>query len=338
MARAPANASPQRPALATVIYGDEEFQKAKSLQETLDALLPPEVDRGMALCEYDGTRGEEQGGPSLAAVRDDLMTLPFLADRRVVVIRDADAFITAQREPLERYIEAPSKFGLLVLVCRSFPKTTRLYKQIAAAGGRLIECKRPNARGLLEFVNAEALARGKRIEPAAAARIIEQVGDDLGSLANEVEKLSLFVAERPLVTLADVRALVGMSREEKIFAVMDAAGGGDLALALTQWRLVLDNDRAAEFKAVGGVAFVLRKWHAAQRMRQAGATIRDIAPKVLMWGRERELENILKQQSLERLAVAWAALAELDTQAKSGARSIEAGVESLLIRVAEASE
>lgn len=340
MARAAANPSNSaaRPAPAYVIFGDEEFQKSKSLQEALDALLPPTVDRGMALCEYDGTRAEDQGGPALASVFDDLMTLPFLSDRRVVVIRDADGFISAHREPLERYIDAPSKTGVLVLVCRTFPKTTRLYKQIAAAGGRVVECKKPNARGLVEFVSGEAVARGKRLEPAAAARIVEQVGDDLGSLANEVEKLALFVGARSQITLADVQALVGMSREEKIFAVMDAAGSGDLVQALAQWRHVLDSDNAAEFKAVGGVAFMLRKWHAAQRMAAAGGAVRDIAPKVMMWGRERELEIILKRQKAPRVRAAWAALAELDAQAKSGARSIEAGVESLLIRVAETPE
>ena len=55
----------------------------------------------LALSEYDGTRDAENGGPEFAAIADDLATLPFLAERRVVIIPDADRFISANRERFE---------------------------------------------------------------------------------------------------------------------------------------------------------------------------------------------------------------------------------------------
>jgi DNA polymerase-3 subunit delta len=317
-----------------VVFGDEEYQKANALQRFLDTLLPPGVDRGLALGDYDGARPEDQGGPALASVLDDLRTLPFLADRRVVVIRDADKFISAHREPLERYLHRPAPTGTLVLVCRSFPKTTRLYKAVVAAGGQVVECKKLTARGLVDFVIAEARDRKKRLDYSVAARLIELIGQDQGILASEVEKLCLYGADRPVITADDVSDLVGVTREEKIFAVMDAAATGQLPQALQLWHQVVTTDRAATFKAIGGMAFVVRRWLAAHQMAADGLPIRAIAPKVMMWGRERELDTLLRRLSPARLKRILATIADLDSQAKVGARSIEMGIEALLVETA----
>lgn len=328
------NAKTELPPPVAVIFGDEEFQKSAALRRLLDSLLPPEANRDMALCEYDGTRAEDQGGPVLATVMDDLATLPFLADRRVVVIRDADGFITAHREQLERYVESPSPTGTLVLVCRSFLKTTRLHKSALAAGGQVIECKKLTGRGLIDFVVGEIRSRGKRVDYEVAARLVELIGQEQGMLAAEVEKLCLYAGDRATITSDDVSDLVGLTREEKIFAVMDAAGTGRLPLALRLWRQVVATDAAAIFKALGGMAYVVRRWIAAHQMLADGLPIPAIAPKVMMWRREQELEALLRRLSPARLKRVLAAIAELDSQAKVGARSIEAGVEALLVKVA----
>lgn len=317
-----------------VIFGDEEFQKSRALQGALSALLPAEVDRGMALCEYDGGRPEDQGGPGFASVMDDLATLPFLADRRVVVIREADKFITAHRERLEKYAVSPSPTGTLIVLCRSFPKTTRLHKAAVASGGQVVECKKLTARGLIDFVIGEARARGKRMDYGVASRLVELIGQDQGMLAGEVEKLCLYALERPAIAADDVSDLVGMTREEKIFAVMDAAATGQLPDALRLWHQVVATDVAAVYKALGGMAYVVRRWLAAHQMARDGLPIRTIAPKVMMWGRDRELDTILRRLSPPRLKQILATIAELDSQAKVGARSIDTGVEALLAKVA----
>lgn len=327
-------AQPQPAPPIAVLYGDEEFQKSQALQRLLDLLLPPTVDRGLALCEYDGGRQEDQGGPSLASVMDDLATLPFLADRRVVVIRDADKFITTHREKLERYLKSPAPTGTLLLLCRSFPKTTRLCKAAVAAGGQLIECKKLTVHGLIDSVVAEARARGKRIAHPVAARLVELIGQDQGILANEVEKLCLYAHDRPEITADHVSDLVGLTREEKIFAVMDAAATGRLTQALQLWHQVVATDPAAIFKALGGMAYVVRRWSSAHQMAADGLPIRAIAPKVMMWGREHELDTLLRRLPPQRLKRILAAIAQLDSQAKVGVRSIETGVEALLLEVA----
>jgi DNA polymerase-3 subunit delta len=317
-----------------VLYGDDDYRKVELLHAVLDDLLPPATDRALALSEFDGTRSEEQGGPALAHVMDDLRTLPFLVERRVVIVRDAERFVTSHRETLEKYARAPSRSATLILSLRSFPSNTRLYKAVAAAGGRLLECKRPSARALTERAAVLAGQRGKRLDAPLAARIVDLVGAEPGVVAGEVEKLCLYVGERTVISDSDVSALVSQTREERIFAACDAAALGRGPQALELWRQVLDLDRDAAYRAVGGVAYVLRRWLAARRALAGGESIRQIAPRVMMWGRERELADILRRLTEPRLRRALAAVAELDAEVKVGGRSIEAGIEHILLDLA----
>ena len=333
MARRKSEKSDTPPPIA-VFFGDDDHTRGQGIRALVDTLLPQGVDRAMAVSEYDGSAPEERGGPSPAAVFDDLATLPFLAPRRVVIVRDADAFVSAARESLERYLAHPAPTGTLILECRSFPKNTRLYKAVQQAGGLLQECKKATDRGAPKWVADAAARRGKQIDEAAISRLLDRVGHDTGVLENEVEKLSLYVGRRATITCDDVDTLVGLSREERIFAVLETAGSGQLAAALRQWRQVLSSDPAAPYRAVGGMAFVLRRWLAAHRLAAEGQGVRAIAPKVMMWRKEDLLAQILRRNPPGRVRRLLAAVAEADLQAKQGRRSIETAIEALIIATA----
>jgi DNA polymerase-3 subunit delta len=317
-----------------VLFGEESHQKQIALDRTLDQLLPPQVDRALALTTFDVEQNPDQGGPTIARVLEDLATLPFLSDRRVVIIRNADPFISAHRERLEQYLEKPSPTGVLILECRSFPKNTRLYKAANALDAELIECKKLVGRALIEFVIREARARDKHFQPAAAAQLVDLVGPESGTLAMEVEKLTLYAADRPEITTDDVADLVGLSREEKIFAAADAAALGQLPQALQLWHQVLVTDPAAVYRSIGGLAAKVRDWLNAHQLAAEGLPLAQVAPRVKMWRREQDLRNLLHRQPPRRLRQALAAIADLDSQAKSGTRSIEKGIELLLVRLA----
>ena len=320
----------QKPPAIAVFYGDEEFQKSKALSRLLDELLPPQVDRGMALCEYDGTKGEEQGGPTLATVMDDLMTMPFLADRRIVVIRDADKFISAYREKLENYLKSPSPTGTLVLTCRALPKNTKLYKAAAASGAVLVECKKLGLAGLTNFVMEQARVRNKHLSKPVAMRLLEVVSADQGLLAGEIEKLCLYAHDRDTITDADIDEMVGLTREEKIFAAMDAAALGNLPKALQLWHQVTSTDKDAVFKAVGGMCYKVRSWLRAHEMLADGMDSLAVARNAGLWRNPSDLPALIRRQPPLRLKRILARIAQLDSQAKVGGRSIDTGIEAVL--------
>lgn len=320
-----------------VIHGDEEHAKLQHQRQILDELLPQRVDRGLALTEYDGSKTEEHGGPAFAAVMDDLMTLPFLSDRRVVLIRDADKFITAYREKLENYLARPAQTATLVMICRSMPSNTRLYKAAAAAGGRLLACKKPTTAEAVSLVVQLARERGKRLDDGVANRLVDLVGLDQGMLCNEIEKLCLYAGDGNIITNSAIDDLVCFSREEKVFAAMDAAALGQLPKALLLWHQVTAVDKEAVYKAVGGIAYKLRSWLAAHDLVAQGVPPSAVAPKVGMWRQQQDLLVLLRRQPPGRVKRLLAGLARLDTQAKLGFRSIECGVERLLTELATTS-
>src|ERR1051325_5813762 len=131
MAKSPATSGP---APVYVVHGAEAFLKRQAVTEIIDKVLG-NADRSLAFSEYDGSAWVE-----LASVLDDLRTLPFLAERRLVFVRDADTFITNHRQALEDYLENISPTGVLLIECRSFPGNTRLAKR-AAAIGESIKCE-----------------------------------------------------------------------------------------------------------------------------------------------------------------------------------------------------
>src|SRR5437867_3741329 len=106
-----------------VLTGDEDFVKRQVLAALRRQVLGEEAD-GFGLSAYPGDKAV------WAVVHDELETLPFGGSRRLVVVENADPFVTRHRTALERYLAKPAATGVLVLDVRSWPSNTRLAKLI----------------------------------------------------------------------------------------------------------------------------------------------------------------------------------------------------------------
>src|SRR3972149_6659804 len=83
-------------------------------------------------------------GPVCAATGDETDELAtaslFGSGRRLVIVDEADDFVSEHRAELEDYVAKPHRSGVLVLDVKTWPSTTRLAKAVAACG-LTIECK-----------------------------------------------------------------------------------------------------------------------------------------------------------------------------------------------------
>jgi len=266
----------------------------------------------MARVDMDGPTAE------LADVLDEARTLSLLAEVRLVIVRDADAFITKHREALERYAAAPSATGVLVLVCKVMNKQWRLTKAIQKVG-RLIECKAPPRRERDRWLVGRAgQAYGKTMQGSAARALVEQAGDDMAGLDAELAKLAVYVGDRETITAADVEALVGLTRPENVFRMTDAVAAGDAATAIGVWRQTLATDNQAEFRAVGGIAWAIRQMIAAKQGAQRGvnpATARAAS-----------------RFTLEQLHDMLVELLGADVAGKTGLGTVGSAVEKFIVR------
>src|SRR3954447_3145664 len=119
-----------------VIAGDEAFLKRLVLRRMRNAALGEEPDES-AVSTYAGDSAV------FSQVWDELETLPFFAPKRVVIIENADPFVTKYRGYLEKKIEAQAapKSGLFVLEVKTWAANTRLAKMVDASC--TIVCKAP---------------------------------------------------------------------------------------------------------------------------------------------------------------------------------------------------
>src|SRR5438552_717413 len=85
-----------KPQPVYVLHGDDDFLKRQAKQALRRLVLGP-GDDGLALSSYPGDKA------TWAAVIDELQTLPFLAPRRLVVVEQADPFVSRERGRLEKY-------------------------------------------------------------------------------------------------------------------------------------------------------------------------------------------------------------------------------------------
>lgn len=207
-----------------VLLGDEDFLKRRCR----DALIKLAVGDGEADFAVSVFPGEKL---DFSTVRNDLDTLAFMAPVRVVIVEQADPFVTLHREALERYVAAPSKVGVLILEVKTFPDNTRLAKALPDAAK--LACKAPAPGLLIPWCGKWSKAgHGKKLSGDAAELLVELVGPAMGLLDQELAKLAVAVGANAEITADDVDRLVGRTRAANVFHILDAVGDGKPAVAL----------------------------------------------------------------------------------------------------------
>ena len=327
-ARRPSASSGDVPVHALV--GDDSFLQRQALEAVL-AALGTEVQRA----DVDGP------GASVASVLDELRSFAMFGGRRVVVVRDADEFISDNREVLESYLGsvAPGPGGnVLVLRCNALAKNTRVYKMIDGLGG-IVPCEPPPQRDLPRWVAQRASeAHALKLDPAAAVLLADLIGTDLGSLDNELAKLALTSTPGQRIGPDQIGGDVAFRREQQMWTLTDALSRERPDEAIRIWRQLLSTDPAAAFKAVTWLALWLEKATGALRMSQARQPPFAIAKALQIWPAS-NVDGLLRaagQLGPRGLLAATDRLAELDYRFKTGVGDAARGVEGFLASLASA--
>jgi hypothetical protein len=108
-----------------------------------------------------------------------------------VVVRQADAFVTAAREALEKFASAPrGRRGLVILEVKSSPATTRLAKA-ALAQGLVIETAIPPRHNTAGWVRQWAeTGHGVKLAAATAEQLLERLGGHLGQVDQALARIA----------------------------------------------------------------------------------------------------------------------------------------------------
>ncbi len=307
-----------------VIAGKEQALAKKYYQELLDRLIAP-AQRATGLWVADSKAAIDE-------VLDELRTLPFLTDRRVVVVQEADEFITKHRPLLETYFDAPCASGVLVLIAKSFPSSTKLAKKLKKVG-ELVAITPPKPWQLPAHITQHvkqtfniALTRD------AAQLLVDLTGNDVTRLYSEVEKLVVFVDDKRDIAVQDVEALVGHNRIFGVFEVIDAMVAGQTGAALSRLRNMFAEDKNAQYTVVGAFAFHFRKMFNAKALLSQGRSIPEVTKALRIWGKTDQFYAQVRRVSLEQISQIIQQLASIDHQMKTGQTRGPAAIEQLVLR------
>lgn len=309
-----------------IIAGKDEFLVAQEVAVLVNQLLTLEQ---MQMCLWRADADKV----SAVEVFDELRTLPFLAEKRVVVISSADDFVSKNREALEKYFENPATTGTLILGVETWPSNTRLAKALPKVG-ELMEVAVMKARELISYICEYArTAQNKNLSYNAAQMLIEFAGEEPGILRNEIDKLAAFVNAAKNITEKDISEVVGHNRAFGAFEVIDSMMAANAGKAIEQLRVMFEADKDAEYTILGAFAWHFRRMFSAAALLQKGERPDFIAKKFRIWNQQ-EFFNIIRKTGLKKIGDCLRQLAEFDYQIKTGRATAQTAIESMIIQFA----
>ncbi len=164
---------------------------------------------------------------SMASILTHAKRFPMMAERQVVIVREAQDIPDLNKETgaklLLDYLIKPAPTTVLVLCHKN--KTLDKRRELGKKAEQLAVSatfKKPYDNQLADFVTEHVSQKKYSIEDQAASVLAEYVGNDLNRLANEVDKVLISHEQKEKITVAEVMAKVGISREYNIFELQKA--------------------------------------------------------------------------------------------------------------------
>jgi DNA polymerase-3 subunit delta len=246
----------------------------------------------------------------------------FGGDQRAVIVDGVEAWKAADVKEIDAYLGAPAPTTVLALVGDGVKKDSALAKAVAKAGE--VHVYEVGKKQLPEWVGEQFARLGAPVERDACRALVEAVGEDVGDLASEIQKLATW-ANGEQITRANVEELAVGRAETPIFAVTDAWGRRDVAATLASTESLLDRShrtRSGELlRMVASLTGHIGRVRKISRLSDEGVRSSEIASRLKM--HPFAAEKATKQArnfSPEELAQATVKLAELDAGAKGGSR------------------
>ncbi len=185
-----------------LLCGEEAYLKKQYKDKLKRAMADP--DDSMNFSAYEGK------GINPKEVIDLAETLPFFADRRVILIENS-GFFKNSCEELAEYMPQVPETTHFIFVEDEIDKRSKLYKAVKNAG-KIVEFTSQTEELLTRWVLTRIKKEGKNITGSVMQLFLNKVGNDMGNIDRELEKLLCYCMEKEVIEAADVEAVTTQSR------------------------------------------------------------------------------------------------------------------------------
>lgn len=195
-----------------LLYGEESYLKKQYKEKLRNAMIAPDDTMNYAYYEGKGTNVKE--------VIDLAETLPFFAERRLIILEDTGFFKNASPE-LADYIKEMPESTSMIFIENEIDKRGKLYKAVQSKG-RVVELGRQDEATLLKWIAAAVKREGKQTTEATIRHFMTKVGTDMENIQKELEKLFCYTLEKDSITKEDVEEICTTQITNQIFDMVNA--------------------------------------------------------------------------------------------------------------------
>jgi len=244
-----------------LLHGPEQHLKREALARMRQEAAGGE--QAGSLPYQEGLSWEVLEGPEVSAreLLNRCQTGALFGGARVIVVQEADQIEGGEQETLAKAV-GPLSPGVAVMLVTGEGRGRDLRARLRRAieqKGLAVECEALKVREATAWAIARAKQAGKRLEPAAARKLVEQkIGARLGEIEAEIEKLRSFVGDEQAITTSDVDEVTPRLLEEDIFRLLDAVGRRSAGHAVSILRGLLQEGREQPLRVLAMLAQAIR--------------------------------------------------------------------------------
>jgi DNA polymerase III subunit delta len=242
------------------LYGEESFLLERAYHQVVDKVVDAS-SRDFNLQVFVGRETSPE------VILDSCRTLPLFAERRLVAVKDAHHLKADDLTRFMSYLKDPVPETVLLFVGRGIDGRMSFFREFKKRG-TLIEFRPLYDNQIPEFVKDQTQAAGKEWTEEGLALFCRRMGNNLGEIQAELNKLFAYVGEQVLVDLEDVRQVVCDTREESVFDLINAIGKRQSAPALCLLGRMLDDGEPPLRILTMIVRHFRQLWQTAELVRQ----------------------------------------------------------------------
>lgn len=195
-----------------LICGEEDYLRRQYKGKLKDAIT------GGADMNYSYYEGK---GINTKEVIDVCETLPFFAERRLVVMEDTGFFKGACDDAFVDYIRNIPEYLTILFVESEVDKRSKMYKAVSQ-NGYVSEMKIQEDTVLKKWIMSLLVSEKKTMDGRTLQMFLQYAGSSMDNIKGELEKLFCYTMGREEITEEDVKNICTVTTENKIFDMVSA--------------------------------------------------------------------------------------------------------------------
>lgn len=204
-----------------LLYGDDAYLTESLRKQLVFAIAGDDTMNFMSL----------SGKPdNIAALKDFTDTLPFLAEHRLVLLSDTGFFKSTDDRVIDWLTSLPV-YSHVIFQETDVDKRSRTYKSVEKTG-HAAELNHPRRDQAEKWVLAFLKRRGMNITREAYGFICDNLPEDMYAMESELTKICDYKEDCKEISLSDVRDIMTVLIENRIFEMTEAVSAHDRKKAL----------------------------------------------------------------------------------------------------------